>query len=291
MLGYLSEPRPRISAASRCWREKGSNAAHGTRPAELPTLLAIMKRAFKNAVKRWLRSRGLVIKPVDPYAEKLEEIRYAWLRELGVGTVIDVGAGDGGFARKALAWFPDASFYCFEPLESQFTGLQERFGNREQFTLVQAALGNRPGPVRFFENRYAGSSSMLEMAAAHKTAYPFTEIAHETRQDCTTLDLFFTERMLAPAVFLKLDVQGGELLVLEGGLDLLKRTMAVYLEVSFCELYLGQPLIEDVARFLRGAGFHLVGIDNVSQSLVDGRFLQADAIFLRSSPEPASTTK
>ena len=248
-------------------------------------------KILKEAVKRWLRSRGRVIKPVDSYAEKLERVRYAWLREIGVGTVIDVGAADGGFARKALAWFPDASFYCFEPLDSQFAGLQERFGERDQFTLVKATLGNRPGPARFFENQYAGSSSLLEMAVAHKNAYPFTEVAREIQLNCTTLDVFFSGRVLRPAVFLKLDVQGGELLVLGGAGDLLQRTAAVYLEVSFCELYLGQPLIDDVVGFLHGAGFHLVGVENVSQSLVDGRFLQADAIFLRSPAEFASTNK
>jgi FkbM family methyltransferase len=240
-------------------------------------------KVLKNAVKRWLRSRGFVVKPIDGYAEKLDAVRHSWLRQIGVGTVIDVGAADGGFARKALAWFPQASFFCFEPLESQFAGLQKHFADRDQFTLVKAALSDSPGAVRFFENEYAGSSSMLEMASAHKIAYPFTEVAHETQQAATTLDVFFAGRQLRPSVFLKLDVQGGELLVLQGGGDLLKRTAAVYLEVSFCELYLGQPLIEDVVTFLHAAGFYLAGIENVSQSLIDGRFLQADAIFLRRS--------
>lgn len=55
--------------------------------------------------------------------------------------------------------------------------------------------------------------------------------------------------------FLKLDVQGAELDVLENGLDTLSETMFVITEVEFLELYKGQPLFGDISSFMHRNGF------------------------------------
>ena len=55
--------------------------------------------------------------------------------------------------------------------------------------------------------------------------------------------------------FLKLDVQGAELTVLQGAERVLKDVSVVQVEVEFVELYENQPLFADVDRFLRGQGF------------------------------------
>ncbi len=55
--------------------------------------------------------------------------------------------------------------------------------------------------------------------------------------------------------FLKLDVQGGELLVLQGAEARLKQTLVVHTEVEFVPLYKNQPLFADIDMFLRARGF------------------------------------
>jgi FkbM family methyltransferase len=55
--------------------------------------------------------------------------------------------------------------------------------------------------------------------------------------------------------FIKLDVQGAELMVLQGAQRVLKDVSVVQVEVEFLELYENQPLFADVDRFLRGQGF------------------------------------
>jgi protein O-GlcNAc transferase len=57
--------------------------------------------------------------------------------------------------------------------------------------------------------------------------------------------------------FIKLDIQGAELMALQNAERLLKDTSAIQVEVEFLELYEGQPLFADVDRFLRGQGFVL----------------------------------
>ena len=57
--------------------------------------------------------------------------------------------------------------------------------------------------------------------------------------------------------FIKIDIQGGELLALSNAPDRLATTLVIQTEVEFLPLYKGQPLFSDVERFLRRAGFML----------------------------------
>jgi FkbM family methyltransferase len=238
-------------------------------------------RWLKHGVKNLLRRRGLRLLPWSDYEDRLAPVRWRWLRELGIHTIVDVGASDGGFARQAREILPGARLYCFEPLAEPFSRLQQRFADDGRVTAVNLALRDVPGTAEFHENESSGSSSLLPMEELHRQAYPFTARTTRVSVECSTLDAFFAERTLEREIWLKLDVQGGERLVLTGGRELLRGTRLVYIEMSFYELYERQPLANDIVSLLDAAGFALVGVDNVSQSLVDGRFLQADGYFLR----------
>src|SRR5262249_21149931 len=55
--------------------------------------------------------------------------------------------------------------------------------------------------------------------------------------------------------YLKIDVQGGELKVLEGAPRLLPTTLVAEIEVEFLQLYRDQPLFADIDIHMREAGF------------------------------------
>jgi FkbM family methyltransferase len=57
------------------------------------------------------------------------------------------------------------------------------------------------------------------------------------------------------ADYLKIDVQGATLLVLENATKVLESTLVVHTEVEFVEIYTGQPLFGDVANVLASRGF------------------------------------
>src|SRR6188768_3210136 len=82
-------------------------------------------RALKRAVKTLLRRRGLVLAPLDEHEERVAVVRDVWLQRLGIRTVIDVGANDGGFARRARRTLPEAVLHCFEPLPVPYAKLCE----------------------------------------------------------------------------------------------------------------------------------------------------------------------
>ncbi|MBS0338828.1 MAG: FkbM family methyltransferase, partial [Proteobacteria bacterium] len=94
--------------------------------------------------------------------------------------------------------------------------------------------------------------------------------------------------------FLKLDVQGAELMVLQGAERTLEDVVMVQVEVEFVELYENQPLFADVDRYLRSRGFMFhtfrsTGTRCFKPLLRDGdpniglnQILWSDAVYVRS---------
>ncbi|MFN5261372.1 MAG: FkbM family methyltransferase, partial [Pseudanabaena sp.] len=76
--------------------------------------------------------------------------------------------------------------------------------------------------------------------------------------DTITLDQFCQEEQINEIDFLQIDVQGADLDVLEGAINILNRgTIAIQVEVEFSPLYIEQPLFADVDSFLRQNKFTL----------------------------------
>jgi hypothetical protein len=80
---------------------------------------------------------------------------------------------------------------------------------------------------------------------------------------------------------LKIDVQGYELHALRGAPETLSKADFVIIETTFISLYSGQPLFDDIYRYLRDSGFIYHGALEQLLSPIDGRPLQADALFLK----------
>jgi FkbM family methyltransferase len=84
--------------------------------------------------------------------------------------------------------------------------------------------------------------------------------------------------------FIKLDVQGAELDILNGGEKTIKRTQFVSAEISLVEYNQGAPLAENVVDKMKEYGFHIVDIVEYHSfpQLYGGAIFQLDILFQNS---------
>lgn len=115
--------------------------------------------------------------------------------------------------------------------------------------------------------------------------------------DTTTLDTLLANQTIGLIDFLQIDVQGADLQVLQGALNLLEQSvLAIQIEVEFSPLYVNQPLFGEVDQFLRGLGFALFDLapsymqrSPIASNVHPGQLLWADAFYLRDPLQATSS--
>jgi FkbM family methyltransferase len=217
------------------------------------------------------------------YTLKKEAERFSWLSKYQFNSILDVGSNEGQFAEKILCIFPSAEIHCFEPLPDVFEKLKLNFKGRSNFRYYNYALSDSSAEMDIHRNEYSPSSSILEMLDLHKSNFDFAVKSEVTRIQTRTLDSFFSNPILNP-VLLKIDVQGYEMQVLQGGELVLQQADVIIIETSFYALYKSQPLFEDIYSHLTSKGFRYVGNIEQLESPKDHQVLQADAVFIKKQP-------
>ena len=204
-----------------------------------------------------------------------------WLREMNIETVLDVGANVGLFAASIRKLLPRAKIYAFEPVEACFEELSNRHSGDRLFRGFPYALGDRDGTAAFNVNDYTASSSMLAMAPTHMEEYPFTAHATPAEIRVHRLDTVAPELELSGPMLVKLDVQGFELQVIEGGRETLAAADVIITEVLFAHLYEGQTSFEELHAKLQNLGFRFHGTLEQTHSKRTALPLFCDAFFIK----------
>ena len=213
-------------------------------------------------------------------------LQFEWLRQYGFLTAIDVGASTGQVSRVLMDLFPGCTVYAFEPIPDQYARLK-RHAKSHRLIAMQSAVGNTVGVESFFVTRSAPSSSLLRTSSSWVQRMPEARPERLITVACTTLDDFFGKKNLPKPIFLKIDVQGGEKMVLEGGRRLLEDVSMIHLESSFEEIYEGQAVFADLYDFLTERGFVYFGSTRESEFYPQfGLRPQENSIFVRDGSRP-----
>ncbi|HYQ89465.1 MAG TPA: FkbM family methyltransferase [Candidatus Binatia bacterium] len=132
---------------------------------------------------------------------------------------IDVGAFEGGMLKHIVRLAPGGRHLAFEPLPSRCGPLQRAFPNVHVFPY---ALGDAPGETTFQHVvRYPALSGLKRRIDLDPS-----EVVRGETVTVETLDRVVPE---GPVALVKIDVEGGELGVLRGGVGTLRRTRPVIL--------------------------------------------------------------
>jgi FkbM family methyltransferase len=232
-------------------------------------------KTVKRIIQKALNNFGYEIKRKDPWPI------YGWLGKEEIKTVLDIGANTGQFALRIHKILPDAQIYSFEPLSDCFEELKRNMRDVPKFRGLNYALGNEAGKQVIYRNDFSDSSSLLPMEQLHKDAFPYTKNAREEVIEIRRLDDIASSLELTKNVLIKIDVQGFEDRVIQGGEQTIKRAKILIVETSFEPLYRGQFLFDGIYSMLKSCGFIFKGYEESLRNPKDGHILQCDSIFVR----------
>ena len=113
--------------------------------------------------------------------------------------------------------------------------------------------------VTFHVANNGQSSSVLEFGT-HSVEHPWVTYVQEIKQKTVTIDSFFARNGIDPSLytFWNFDIQGAELMALQGATHAIQYAKALYLEVNEKELYQGCALLPELDAFLQTKGFRRV---------------------------------
>jgi len=127
---------------------------------------------------------------------------------------------------------------------------------------IPLALSNTEGKATLYVTKYPGCSSLYPPSEEYIKRFSgnseLIELKSTVDLSTTTLEKFCKAEGIKEIDFLHLDVQGGELNVLQGADGILNNSvLGLMTEVEFTEIYTGQPLFSDVDIYLRNQGLTL----------------------------------
>lgn len=201
--------------------------------------------------------------------------------------IFDVGANHGRFAKHLAALHNrSCTLYAFEPLAYNLEVLRVLVGRAPNVTIEPIALSNADGtrdlylPYKKKSGRFVhGSAHMGD--ADRATTFGTSTAPDVCRTTITTkrLDAWADEHTLERLDLMKIDVEGAEALVIEGGLATIERCKPTI----YAELIPGTPerverTVDDVIRPLLAMGYtmhttdaRLANLREVTACQPDGR--------------------
>jgi hypothetical protein len=90
------------------------------------------------------------------------------------------------------------------------------------------------------------------------TYYKWLSFKEKETVKTNTLSNFCEKNQIDQIHFAHIDVQGAELMVLEGASNFIDRINMIWLEAELVELYKSQPLKDSVVNFLKSKGFVVI---------------------------------
>lgn len=141
---------------------------------------------------------------------------------------LDIGANLGWYSLVLGRQCPRASIFAFEPIPSTVSVLERnvRLNRLDNVEAIAMGMFNEEAELNFIFVEDVSGATSLKMAGQTRGRAPAREVLCKT----TTLDAFCASRDLRPSL-IKIDVEGAELMVVQGGQKTLENTPIILVEL------------------------------------------------------------
>jgi FkbM family methyltransferase len=201
------------------------------------------------------------------------------LRQRGYSpeVIYDVGAADGAWARFALGVFPDARMVCFEPLAERATALKQlESEGKGRIRFLNVGVGDADVELQIgvteslFDSSFAYSASNCRNVSVR------------------TLETLLRTECLELPSFVKIDVQGFEKRVIDGGPSVFAYADLVLMECQFLPFCEDMRTLDQTIAHMSSIGFIPYEFVDLLRRPLDGAMGQCDILFVKRSHQLVS---
>ena len=175
--------------------------------------------------------------------------------------LFDVGSNRGLYVDLFLKFDHNVQIHMFEPIKSLYDGLYEKFKSNNIF-INNIAISNKIGESIFCELTSPvtdGCSSLIERPVFNERCWSYVKKMVKTN----TIDNYCRTYNIEYIDFLKIDVEGAELSVLEGSINMLKGKKIKYIQFEYGNTFSDANIkLLDVYNLVINFGYKLFNYEN-----------------------------
>lgn len=208
--------------------------------------------------------------------------RIKLLNDYNIDVVIDVGANIGQYGSELRNIGYKGQIISFEPTSEAFSKL-EKVSSKDSFWQVHnLSLGERDGESTINISKNSVSSSILKDLPQLTNSAPEATFVTTETITINKLDSLFSKLNLKDKnIYLKIDTQGYEKMVLDGSENSLKYIKGIQIEMSLIPSYEGSLTFEEMSNFLKSLNFKLTTIESGHYDKNSGKLLEVDGVFFK----------
>jgi len=193
-----------------------------------------------------------------------------WERGYSPKVIFDVGAAVGRWTQLALEFWPLAEYFQFEALDERKADLDRLAADTgARINVIMGGVGKEDAALTM-----GVTESLFDSSFAYSGS--------QSRQiQCRRLDSLLREGRIRAPGFLKMDVQGFELNVLEGGQEVLSSCSVVLMECQFFAFCETMNTLDKTIATMASYGFVPYEFVDFLRRPLDGAMGQCDLLFVR----------
>lgn len=190
--------------------------------------------------------------------------------------LVDIGGNKGAYAQEFLTRFPGSSVHIFEPSSHNVNILESLFSSTPGVNIAGSALSDKSGKLTLYADK---PGSGLGSLSKRRLDHFGIEMNDEEVIPVLRFDQYWKQFSSSfPVIdYVKIDVEGHELSVLEGFGDFLEQVKLIQFEFGGCNIDT-RTFFQDFWYFFSGNNFSLHRITPRGTTIVSA-YTEADEFF------------
>ncbi|WP_395052701.1 FkbM family methyltransferase [Flavobacterium sp.] len=212
--------------------------------------------------------------------------RIKLIKSYNIDVILDIGANIGQYGSEMRNLGFKGEILSFEPMKNAFKKLQKNASSDSKWRVFNFSLGERNGETTINIAKNSVSSSLLDNLPQLIESAPDAEFVEKETIEIKKLDSIFDSLNLSGKnIYLKIDTQGYEEMVLLGAEKTLDKVTGLQIEMSFIASYKGSITFDEMKNKLNLMGFKLLALENGFYDKKTGKQLEVDGVFFNEKKE------